>query len=138
VEVGMDVELLNDGFASDEPVAAELTSMGDQVVQSADGEGRGFPGVIEATDPIPRAWTGSNVRVTFTAAATPEAVLVVPLAALSSGADGDARVEVLSDDGTITPVPVEAGLSAEGFVEVTPIGDAVLNEGDQVIVGNNS
>ena len=89
-------------------------------------------------DPIPRAWTGANVRVTFTAAATPDAVLVVPLPALSSGADGGARVEVLDDDGTITPVPVEAGLSAEGFVEVTPIGDAELNEGDQVIVGNNA
>jgi peptidoglycan hydrolase-like protein with peptidoglycan-binding domain len=138
VEEGMDVELLNDGFAQDEPVAARLDSIGDQVVQSSDGNGRGFPAVIEAIDPIPRAWTGSNVRVTFTAAATPDAVLVVPLPALSSGADGGARVEVLDDDGTITPVPVEAGLSAEGFVEVTPIGDAELNEGDQVIVGNNT
>ena len=63
VEAGMDVELLNDGFAQDEPVAARLASIGDQVVQSSDGNGRGFPAVIEAIDPIPRAWTGSNVRV---------------------------------------------------------------------------
>ena len=101
VEVGMEVELLNDGFASDDPVRAELATLGDQVVQSPDGNGRGFPAIIEAIDPIPRAWTGSNVRVTFTAAATPGPVIVVPLAALSSGADGEARVEVLSDDGTI-------------------------------------
>ena len=136
VEEGMDVELLNDGFAQDEPVRARLASIGDQVV--SDGDDRGFPAVIEAVDPIPRAWTGANVRVTFTAAATPERVLIVPLPALSSGADGEARVEVLAEDGSITAVPVDAGLSAEGFVEVTPIGDAELNEGDEVIVGNNA
>lgn len=138
VEVGMDVELLNDGFAQDEPVAARLASIGDQVVQSGDGNGRGFPAIVEGIDAIPRAWTGANVRVTFTAAATREPVLVVPLPALSSGADGEARVEVLEEDGTIRPVPVDAGLSAEGFVEVTPTGDAGLNEGDNVIVGNNA
>jgi multidrug efflux pump subunit AcrA (membrane-fusion protein) len=64
-------------------------------------------------------------------------VLVVPVAALSSAADGQARVEVQNDDGTLTSVPVEAGLSTEGFVEVTPVGVAELNEGDLVVVGSN-
>ena len=132
----MDVELINDSLGSD-PIEAELESLGDQVVQSDDGQDRGLPAVVTA-DAIPRSWTGANVRVTFTAAATASEVLVVPVAALSSGADGEARVEVLGDDGTLTPVPVKAGLSTEGFVEITPIGDAVLNEGDQVVVGNNA
>ena len=136
LEVGMDVELINDSLGSD-PIAAHLESLGETVVQSDDGQDRGLPAVV-VTDDIPRSWTGANVRVTFTAAATAASVLVVPVAALSSGADGQARVEVLNDDGSLTTVPVEAGLSTEGFVEVTPIGDAVLNEGDQVVVGNTA
>ena len=138
VSVGMDVELLHDTVSTDDPVAATLTSLGDQVESSDDGSTRGFPAVIGAVDDLPRSWTGESVRVTFTAAATAGEVFVVPVAALSSGADGEARVEVVGDDGSVLPVPVEAGLSAEGFVEVTPIGDGVLNEGDQVVVGNNS
>jgi hypothetical protein len=135
LEAGMDVELINDSLGSD-PIPGELESLGDQVVQSDDGQDRGLPAVVTA-DAIPRSWTGANVRVTFTAAATADAVLVVPVAALSSGADGEARVEVLAGDGTVTSVAVTAGLSTEGFVEVTPIGDGQLHEGDQVIVGNN-
>jgi hypothetical protein len=32
-------------------------------------------------------------------------------------------------------VPVTVGLSADGFVQVTPSGDATLAVGDQVVVG---
>jgi multidrug efflux pump subunit AcrA (membrane-fusion protein) len=136
VEVGMDVELTDDTVSQDSLVA-RLASIGDQVESSDDGSERGLPAVIEPVDALPRQWTGRNVRVTFTAAATPSEVLVVPEAALSSGADGEARVQVLNDDGTLTTVNVEPGLSAEGFVEVAPIDDGGLAEGDQVIVGGN-
>ena len=65
-------------------------------------------------------------------------MLVVPVAALSSGADGGARVELVGDDGGDPPVDVEPGLSAEGFVAMTPLGDAQLDEGDLVVVGSES
>jgi len=136
LEVGMEVELINDAVGSD-PITGTLESLGDTVVQSDSGEDRGMRAVVTA-DGIPRSWTGTNVRVTFTSAATSGSVLVVPVAALSSAADGQARVEVQNDDGTLTSVPVEAGLSTEGFVEVTPMGDAELNEGDLVVVGSNA
>ena len=136
LEVGMEVELINDAMGSD-PIVGTLETLGEQVVSSENNEDRGLRAVVTADD-IPRSWTGTNVRVTFTSAATSESVLVVPVAALSSAADGQARVEVQNDDGTLTSVPVEAGLSTEGFVEVTPVGDAELNEGDLVIVGSNA
>jgi multidrug efflux pump subunit AcrA (membrane-fusion protein) len=132
---GMDVELRDD--ISGDSLPATLATLGDQVVTSDDGSDRGFRAIIETDDPIPREWTGRNVRVTFTGAETATAVLVVPVAALSSSADGGARVEVVGADAVVTTVPVEAGLSADGFVEVTPLDGAALHEGDLVVVGSN-
>jgi hypothetical protein len=62
-------------------------------------------------------------------------VLAVPLAALTAGPGGEARVELVDgedDDGTL--LEVTTGLSADGFVEVTPV-DGDLAEGDLVVVG---
>lgn len=137
VDVGMEVELRDD--ISGDSVAATLVSLGEQVeTGEGGGDDRGFRAVIDGVEPLPRVWTGRNVRVTFTAAATDSEVLVVPSAALSSGADGEARVEVVGADGSVTTVGVEPGLSAEGFVAVAPLDGATLNEGDLVVVGNES
>ncbi|NUR98298.1 MAG: peptidoglycan-binding protein [Kribbellaceae bacterium] len=76
----------------------------------------------------------ANVRVTIPVKSTSGKVLAVPLAALSSGSDGASRVEVLRN-GQVELVPVTVGLSADGFAQVTPKGDAKLSEGDQVVVG---
>ncbi|GAA0575355.1 peptidoglycan-binding protein [Kribbella sandramycini] len=76
----------------------------------------------------------ANVRVTIPVKSTSGKVLTVPLAALSAGSDGASRVEVLRD-GKTELVPVKVGLSADGFAAVTPVGDAKLGEGDQVVVG---
>jgi hypothetical protein len=136
VQIGMDVELLDE--ISADTVAATLTALGEQVETGDNGDARGFRAVIEANDELPREWTGRNVRVTFTAAATDGEVLVVPVAALSSGGDGVARVEVVGDDGAVTLVDVEPGLSAEGFVEVTPLDGDTLEAGDLVVVGSDA
>ncbi|GAA1567252.1 hypothetical protein GCM10009804_24810 [Kribbella hippodromi] len=76
----------------------------------------------------------ANVRVTVPLKSTSGKVLAVPVAALSSGSDGGSRVEVLRN-GKVELVPVTVGLSADGFAQVTPTGDASLAEGDQVVVG---
>lgn len=132
---GLEVELLDDGQSGDVVVGA-VVSIGDQILNNEND--RGIPVVVEANEPIPREWTGRNVRLTFTGASTVDEVLVVPAAALSSGAGGEARVEVLADDGTVTPVPVEPGLSADGFVEVEPLDGATLDAGDLVVVGDRA
>lgn len=76
----------------------------------------------------------ANVRVTIPVKSTSGKVLAVPVAALSSGSDGASRVEVLRN-GKVELVPVTVGLTADGFAQVTPKGDAKLTEGDQVVVG---
>jgi peptidoglycan hydrolase-like protein with peptidoglycan-binding domain len=76
----------------------------------------------------------ANVRVTIPVKSTSGKVLAVPVAALSAGSDGTSRVEVLRD-GKVELIPVTVGLSADGYAQVSPTGDAKLTEGDQVVVG---
>jgi hypothetical protein len=70
-------------------------------------------------------------------------VLVVPISAVSLGADGASRIEVerepVTDDspGRTESVPVEVGLTADGLVEIRPIGVEV-DEGDRVVVGTET
>jgi len=84
---------------------------------------------------------GSNVRVQIPVGATQGDVLFVPVAALTAGPGGEARLEVVDGDprdgaNALTRlVVVETGLSADGFVEVTPVGGEALAEGDLVVVG---
>ncbi|MFE2541868.1 peptidoglycan-binding protein [Actinacidiphila glaucinigra] len=77
--------------------------------------------------------SGSSAKVTVSLGSSKGAVLVVPLVAVHTTADGKAHVRV-QRDGQVVDVPVKVGLSAAGQVEVTADADA-LAEGDQVVVG---
>ncbi len=77
---------------------------------------------------------GANVRVTIPVSSSGGAVLAVPLAALTSGAGGESRVELRRPDGTSAVVDVETGLAADGYVEVRS-SDPALHVGDRVVVG---
>lgn len=87
-----------------------------------------------APEEIPEEIVGHNVRVTIPVSSTGGEVLAVPAAALSATADGSSIVQVEESDGTLRTVTVEAGLAAEGLVEVEPT-DGALAEGDLVVVG---
>jgi multidrug efflux pump subunit AcrA (membrane-fusion protein) len=76
---------------------------------------------------------GFSLRLTIPVKSTGEAVTVVPISALSLAADGTSRVQV-DNNGTFEFVVVEAGLSADGFVEVTPV-DGKLAPGQRVVIG---
>ncbi|MGW1883252.1 peptidoglycan-binding protein [Streptomyces sp. NPDC001970] len=89
---------------------------------------------ISVADPGPlRNQSGGVAKVTIEVGASKGSVLVVPVAAVRTSADGKARVQVRRDGRTVT-VPVTVGLAAAGLVEVTPDGGS-LDEGDQVVVG---
>jgi hypothetical protein len=88
----------------------------------------------------------ANVKVTIPVESTDGEVLVVPLAALTAGPGGQSRVELVGPDdlddpdagGSATLVPVDVGLSAEGFAEIRPRGEGVaVEEGDLVVVGRS-
>lgn len=130
---GMAVELL------DEVTGAVYGAVLGEIADSPSVDGAGQlsrAATVVPDEPLPASLSGVNVRVTVTAAASDGEVLVVPLAAVSSSADGTARVSVLAD-GAVDPVdvPVEVGISADGFVAVEPLAAGALSEGDLVVVG---
>ncbi|MFI7688437.1 peptidoglycan-binding protein [Nonomuraea sp. NPDC049655] len=79
-----------------------------------------------------RALAGQPVTVRVTIGATGGEVLVVPVAAVVTAADGRARVRVETAPGRTEEVQVRTGLSADGAVEVT--GD--LQPGERVVVNS--
>ena len=131
--VGMLVELLDENTTTTYP--ATISSIADQPTTGSDGQ-LGFAATIAPDQPLPQGLSGANLRVTITAASTETATLVVPLAAVSSSADGATRVSTIDNpNGTPVDVPVTAGLSADGFVAVEPTVAGGLSEGDLVVVG---
>ncbi|MEU1537656.1 peptidoglycan-binding domain-containing protein [Actinacidiphila glaucinigra] len=90
--------------------------------------------VVSVPDPGPlKGQSGGTAEVTIEVGASEGAVLVVPVAAVHTSADGRARVRVERDGGVVN-VPVTVGLSAAGQVEVRADGGS-LDEGDRVVVG---
>ncbi|WP_251381923.1 MULTISPECIES: hypothetical protein [unclassified Leucobacter] len=85
------------------------------------------------------ALRGTNVRVRVPVASTDGDVLAVPIAALSAGSGGQDRVELLVDlksgpDAVTELIDVQAGLAADGFVEITS-DDSRFKAGAKVVVG---
>lgn len=82
---------------------------------------------------------GRNVKVSIAVGATGGDVLFVPVAALTAGPGGEARVEVVDGDprdgekAKTRLVVVETGLAAGGDVEIIPQGE--IEEGALVVVG---
>jgi multidrug efflux pump subunit AcrA (membrane-fusion protein) len=73
------------------------------------------------------------LRLTIPVRSTGTAELTVPLSAVSLGPDGGSRVQRSSGD-AFELVAVRTGLSADGYVTVTPL-EGVLADGDLVVVG---
>ncbi|ABQ27629.1 peptidoglycan-binding protein [Geotalea uraniireducens] len=86
--------------------------------------------VIETSTP---QMEGISVRLTIPVKSTGGAVTVVPISALSLASDGKSRVQV-KNKGTLEYLVVQPGLSADGYVEVTPV-DRTLEPGRLVVVG---
>jgi multidrug efflux pump subunit AcrA (membrane-fusion protein) len=84
-------------------------------------------------DETPTRLEGFSLRLTIPIQSTKGAVIAVPVSAVSLAADGTSRVQV-EKDGALEYLVVEPGLSADGFVEVTPVG-GTLAPGQLVVVG---
>jgi hypothetical protein len=95
----------------------------------------GYPLTVSGTKPLPGELAGDNVQLTLSAAATRAAVLVVPAAAIFSAADGTTDVIRLDPGQRQVRVPVQAGVSADGAVAITPVSPGALVAGSQVVIG---
>lgn len=94
---------------------------------------------VDLTNEQIDALRGTNVRLRIPVASTEGEVVAVPIAALSAGSGGEDRVELLIDvrDGPNAEtelIPVEAGLSADGYVEIKS-DDERIAPGAKVVVG---
>ncbi len=93
----------------------------------------GFHVFVEIAVPAPPPnLVGASVRLTIPVESTNGEVLAVPLSALTLGPDGSSRVQ-RDRGGTAEFVRVTAGLSADGYVEITAISGN-LEAGDLVVV----
>jgi peptidoglycan hydrolase-like protein with peptidoglycan-binding domain len=81
----------------------------------------------------PTRLEGFSLRLTIPIESTDGAVTAVPISALSLAADGTSRVQV-ENDGALEYIVVEPGLTADGYVAVTPV-DGTLGPGKLVVVG---
>nr|WP_296067588.1 efflux RND transporter periplasmic adaptor subunit [uncultured Actinoplanes sp.] len=131
VKVGMPVQILDE--TTGRKAGGRVASIG--ALRQGDGSKAGHPITVSATKALPSDFTGEDVRLTVTAATTGKAVLVVPVSAVFSAADGSTRVLLAPDDGRRKPVTVRTGATSGGFVEVS--GDG-LAEGDRVVVGERA
>jgi hypothetical protein len=137
-----DVDLISKGQAatidlrdSGVKLPGTIASVAKKAGTDGAGEGR-YAVKITPDDPVQaQQFAGASAVVVVAVESTAGAeVLAVPLAALSSSADGTTRVEVLEADDTTREVKVTVGLSAEGYAQITPI-DGALAAGDRVVVG---
>ena len=87
-------------------------------------------------DSTPVRLEGFSVRLTIPIESTKGAVTAVPVSALSLATDGTSRLQV-EKNGALDYVTVKPGLSANGYVEVSPL-DGKLAPGQLVVVGYNN
>lgn len=118
-----------------QPAGGNQQNSGGQNTAGSDTSVPGYPITVNPDDPLAANWSGQNVRLTIEAAATAGPVLVVPLAAVSAGADGATTVTRVDPDGTHRRVSVRAGVSGGGYVQVDPADAAALKASDRVVVG---
>ncbi|MEI5519585.1 peptidoglycan-binding protein [Streptomyces brasiliscabiei] len=102
---------------------------------SGEGSGGGYVVLVDPVRKLPVKLAGEDVRLTVTAGSSKEKVLIVPVSAISAGADGKAVVTVYGPDGRHRRTEVTTGTTGNGFVAVRPVGRAPLRAGDRVIVG---
>lgn len=140
---------------------ARLAAVGESVDLRPGSDAPAVPGHVTAVRPSPAGGgrvrvtvagnapldlrlAGAPIRMSIRAATTGTARMVVPLSALSAGADGTSRVVVLRRDGRQVPVPVRVDLVAGGYASVTPTAatrrpaasPGLIAPGDRVVIGS--
>jgi hypothetical protein len=133
LEEGMPVEVLEElgGVLAD----GEIARIGELGTDQLTGVRGHSVTVVPTAGAFDERLAGAEVRLTVAAAATDGEVLVVPLSAVFTGADGRVAVLRLGPDERQQRVEVAPGVSGDGHVAVTPV-DGELVTGDRVVVGD--
>ena len=133
IKVGMRATLSYPGAG---PFAATVSALGGRAKAQADAVAvvpvRLTPADQSKLTPL----AGEAVKVSITVGGTGHKVLSVPVAAIFTASDGMARVTVRDPDGRVRDVPVEAGLSTGGYVQITPADKHAVSAGSLVVIGS--
>ncbi|MGA5197761.1 hypothetical protein [Streptomyces exfoliatus] len=100
-----------------------------------DTSAQGYQIVVKPTSRLKGGAVGQDVRLTVEAAAAKAKALIVPVSAISAGADGRTAVTVTTGHGEQRRVLVTTGSTGDGYVEVRPSPGERLSAGDRVVVG---
>lgn len=144
IRAGQHVEILSE--ATGATAEGTLATVSDEVNQDdgaegdGDGAGEGSGGggyrvLVKPVKKLPAEFAGQDVRLTVTAGSSRGKVLIVPVAAISAGADGKTVVTVYGAGGQRRRTEVATGTEGDGFVAVRPLSGDRLRAGDRVIVG---
>lgn len=106
--------------------------------EAAAGGSLGYLITIRPDRALPAALSGADIRLTIEAAATSGKALVVPVTAVSAGADSRTVVTTVDGKGRQTRVEVRTGTTGDGYVEVVPVVPGSLHKGDDVVTGINA
>ena len=133
IRQGMRAEIVDE--ASNSTFQGSISKMDGPLTMGPDGSTVSRV-TIRAELPLPTSLIGRNVRVSISAASTAGMKLVVPITAVTSLPDGSTTIAVLPRGINVpTLVRVSTGMSADGFVVVTPNVPGSLRVGDKVVVG---
>ena len=98
------------------------------------GETTFIPLAVRPSAPLAAALNGENVLVTVDTGQTEGPVLTVPVAAIVTSASGTSYVTIVRAHGAQKNVPVTAGISENGYVQVSAVHAGALAAGDRVVV----
>ncbi|MGE5827305.1 MAG: hypothetical protein ACM30G_02950, partial [Micromonosporaceae bacterium] len=130
VRIGLNAEIFSEALnVKAQAVVATIGSLA-----TAEVGGQYYPLTIQPGSPLDASMDGQDVRLTIESARTVGEVLVVPVAAIGAGADGQTSVTRLGANGAEQRVVVTVGVSGDGYVEIRP-ADGQLAPGDRVVVG---
>ncbi|WP_018544970.1 hypothetical protein [Streptomyces sp. LaPpAH-108] len=145
VGAGRAVQILSE--LSGEETGAVVASVADTPESGKAAEGEDATGgevpppgsyrlVVKPDKALTAGSAGQGVRLTIESASTEGRALVVPITAVSAGADSRTSVTVLETNTTRRRVEVRCGTQGDGYVAVVPVGgQAALRPGERVIVG---
>jgi multidrug efflux pump subunit AcrA (membrane-fusion protein) len=102
---------------------------------AAAGGATGYLVLITPGKALAPQLAGQDVRLTIEAASTGGKALVVPVTAITSGADGRTVVTVMAAGGVQRRVEIRPGTSGDGYVAVEPVEKGALKAGDKVVTG---
>ena len=130
VRVGQRVRIQDESGELD--VRGRVSKVGGQRVDESGA--MSIPVTVSPKSSLAARWAGQGVRVSFPTRKTADSALVVPLAAVFAGVDGQTTVVRVDSSGKHR-VAVGTGMRGDGYVEVRPETDGTLGVGDNVLLG---